>query len=106
MWLSYGYAFHGWAVAEQDRAEEGIAEIVEGIEAFRRVGAGRFLAYFHLLLSEAQRRAGRHTEALAASEEGLRAAATHDDHWVTAELHRARGAALLRRCARAVEDAS
>jgi hypothetical protein len=36
-------------------------------------------------------RAGRHTEVLAGCEEGLRAAATYDDHWVTAELHRARG---------------
>jgi predicted ATPase len=95
MWLGFGYANRGWALGERGCVEDGITAVSEGINLFRRAGAGRHLAIFHLFVSQIQIRVGRGTEALAAAEEGLRLASAHYNHLVTADLHRSRGDASL-----------
>ena len=47
-WLALATILRGWAMAEQGRNEEGIAQIQEGLAAFRATGAGTWRAALSL----------------------------------------------------------
>ena len=38
-WLAWGTIYRGWALAEQGQGEEGIAQIRQGLAAYRATGA-------------------------------------------------------------------
>jgi predicted ATPase len=56
-WLAWATSLRGWAIAEQGRHEEGIAQIREGSAASCAIGAQSFRPYSLYLLAEACRRA-------------------------------------------------
>src|SRR5262249_9340273 len=69
--LVYATVLHGWALANQERHQKGIAQIKEGLDASRSIGA-ELLRPFHLyLLAEACDNAGLLDDALRALEEAL-----------------------------------
>ena len=72
----------GWAMAEQGRNEEGIAQMQEGLAAFRATGAGIGRPYHLCLLAEAYMETGRLDDGLSALTEALAAADEHEDPYL------------------------
>ena len=44
-WHALGVAFEGWALAQQGRAVEGMAQIEDGLSAYRATGSALFVPY-------------------------------------------------------------
>jgi len=95
MWLAAGNIHHGWALADQGEIEKGIAQMRQGIAAYRATGSGVGLSSFLASLAEAFGKAGHTEEALAILAEGLVAVDRTGEHWWEAELHRLKGELML-----------
>ncbi len=93
--LGCGMVEHGWAIARQGQADEGIALILRGMEVCR--GSGSVLEFPHCWasLADAYRCAGRFEEALRAVAEGLAQARETSARFNEAELCRLKGELLL-----------
>jgi predicted ATPase len=85
----------GWTLAENGRAEEGIAQIHQGLAAYQATGATRDRPYYLALLAEASAKVGQTTEGLEALAEALATLAKSGVRWWEAELYRLRGELLL-----------
>jgi predicted ATPase len=96
-WLAYATTLGGWAMVEQGRTEEGIAQIQEGLAASRTIGAELWRPYFLTLLAEASKETGRLDDGLRSLTEALAAADEHEIRHHEAEMHRLKGELLLRR---------
>ena len=87
-----GIVLGGWVLAQQEQREDGIAQMCQGLEAFRAADAVVMLPYFSALLAEVYGEMGQ-------ASEGLRVLASVDDsherYWV-AELHRLKGELILK----------
>ena len=91
--LAQGTILRGWALAEQERAAEGIAQMRQGLAGHEATGALLIRPYWFSLLARAYGRSGRAEDGLRVLSEAL--AMTHDQHVWEAELHRLRGELLL-----------
>jgi predicted ATPase len=94
--LAFATAMRGWAIAEQGRHEEGIAQIEEGLAASRATGAELGRPRDLCLLAEACRHTGRLDDGLSALTEALAAADEHENRYYEAETHRLKGELLLK----------
>lgn len=92
-YLAWAEVLRGWSRAAQGAREEGIAEILRGIEVLQRT-AGARLPYYRALLAEACGWAGRIDEALLALAEAFSEVGKTEERWWEAELHRLRGELL------------
>ena len=90
-WLAVGTIWRGWALAVQGQAEEGIAQIRQGLTAFRATGSEFLRPYFLTLLAEAYAQRGQAEEGLAVVSEALETVATTGERFYEAELHRLQG---------------
>ncbi len=88
-----GVALRGWALAEQGRGEEGVAQIRQGYASTQAMGAALFLPYFLALLAEAYAKVGQAEEGLTALAEGLTFVDEKPNH--EAELYRLKGELTL-----------
>jgi len=104
-WLAGGTVLRGWAwvarcagrgAGEEVMAEAGVAEIRRGLEAWLATGSKTYQTYYLGLLADAHLRLGRPGEALAVLDEAIEAAKTLPEGLYEAELHRLKGAAMLR----------
>ncbi len=93
---AHAMVWRGWALVEQGQSEEGIAQLRDGLVAYRATGAELESSHFLGLLAEACRDTGR-------TEEGLRAIAEALDHvaqtgivYYEPELYRLEGELRLR----------
>jgi predicted ATPase len=93
---AYATALRGWALAKQGRHQEGIAQIQEGLDASRAIGAELLRPYHLCLLAQACENAGRLDDTLSALGEALAAADEHEIRAFEAEIHRLKGELLLR----------
>jgi predicted ATPase len=91
--LAYGTILHGWAQAAQDQGEDGIAEIKQGITAYRATGMRAWLPYLLGLQAETYARVKRIDDGLASVADAL-AEKTGERCW-QAELNRIKGELLL-----------
>jgi predicted ATPase len=100
-----GMIFRGWALAQrycesvagQGPGEEGIAQLQQGLAAWRATGAEALRPYYLALLAEALERGGQVEEGLQLLAEALAVANdTGECRW-DAELHRLKGEFLLAR---------
>jgi predicted ATPase len=100
-----GTIFRGWALAArsielgpgQEPREEGIAQIQQGMAAWRATGAEALRPYYLALLAEASGKRGQVEEGLHLLAEALAVAKdTGECRW-DAELHRLKGELLLAR---------
>jgi predicted ATPase len=95
----YGFTYYramanvltGWARAAEGDGDAGLAELREGMEALRALGAEIRLPYYFALLAETLGRAGRTGEALAYLSTGFAFATKNGEAWAVAELHRVQG---------------
>jgi predicted ATPase len=93
-------------MAEQGHNEEGIAQIREGLAAFRAAGTEALRPHGLCLLAEACRETGRLDDGLRALAESLAAADGHEIRQYEAEAYRLKGELLLlRRDASSITEA-
>src|SRR5262249_23218787 len=90
-------------LVEQGQRQEGIAQIGQGLAAFRATGSEVGLPQYSSLLIEAYRTVGQVEEAFRGLAEASTLVDKHREHFWEAELHRLKGQLLLQR---AVLDAS
>ena len=84
----------GWALAEQDQVEEGIADMLEGRRIWQESGI-RQLGQVSLLLAEAYGKLGRVEDGLAVLAQAEAELDKSNEKWWQAELLRARAELLL-----------
>ena len=85
-----GTILRGWALTEQGQGEEGLAQIHQGLAAYRGDGGTGTRPYYLALLAEAYGK-GQTEEGLAALAEALAAAQTGERVWREAECIGSRG---------------
>jgi class 3 adenylate cyclase/predicted ATPase len=95
-WAAYGTILRGWALAMQGQGEEGIAQVRQGIVAFRATGAVLHVPYFCTLLADVCAYLGHPADGLQALTEAHTLVEQHEERWWEAEVHRLRGVLLLR----------
>jgi tetratricopeptide (TPR) repeat protein len=96
-WLHWGHFHHGRALAETGRPEQGIAEMEEATESFRRTGGNVSLPYTQALLAQAYARIGEFEKALAMLNESLTRIQRTGEDRDQPEILRLKGEALLMR---------
>ncbi len=96
LWLAFGTMLRGWALAEQERGEEGIAQLRQGLSAFRATGAEAGRAHHLTLLAEAYGKVGQAEEGLSVLAEALEAVAKSGERFYEVELYRLYGELSLR----------
>ena len=85
----------GWARAGRGRIEEGLAELREGLAAWRATGSRLNFSSRLVPVADVYWMAGRAEDGLALIAEAAEAAERSGDRWFDAELHRLRGDLLL-----------
>ena len=94
-YLAMGNILTGWAGAAQGDIAQGLAQLREGLDALRALGAELRLPYYSALLAETFARAGNVDSALASISTGFAFASKNGEHWALAALHRTQGELLL-----------
>ena len=94
-WLAAGMILRGWALAEQGQGEEGIAQMRQGLTAYRAVGAELDQTYYLALLAEAYGKVGQVEEGLNVLAESLAAVNKTGERFYEAELYRLKGTLTL-----------
>jgi class 3 adenylate cyclase/predicted ATPase len=98
-WMAQGAILRGWALAQQGQAQEGIAQIEQGLRSFRATGAEIERSYFLALLAEAYGMMGQPETGLTRLTEALALVDTTGEHWYEPELYRLKGELLLQQSA-------
>jgi predicted ATPase len=91
-----GTVLQGSGLARLGRAEEGMAQMRQGLDALRATGAELLRPYLLTLLAEACGRSGQIEAGLGALEEALVAADQHEERFYEAELYRLKGELIVR----------
>ncbi|RPJ00372.1 MAG: hypothetical protein EHM39_04960, partial [Chloroflexi bacterium] len=105
--VAQGTIFRGWALAQRSAAletaqvqiEEGIAQMQQGLAAWRATGAKVFRPYGLALLADAYVQVGQIEEGLTLLSEAMAVANDTGERRWEAELHRLKGELLLARSA-------
>ncbi len=90
-YLAMANVLTGWAGAAEGDVAAGLAQLREGLDGMRRLGAELRLPYYFTLLAETFGRAGLVGEALASLSTGFAFASKNGEEWAVAELHRVQG---------------
>jgi predicted ATPase len=93
---SHVIVLRGWALVEQGQCEEGIAQLGEGLVAYRATGAELECSHWLALLAEAYRDTGQPEEGLSLITQALDHVAQTGIVYYEAELHRLDGELRLR----------
>jgi class 3 adenylate cyclase/predicted ATPase len=95
-WIAAGMVLHGWVRAVQKREDEGIAELQQGITAWRNTASEMSLSHWLALLSEGYGSVGQTEPGLTAVGEALAVVAKRGEGYYEAESHRLQGELLLK----------
>jgi len=95
--LAMGRWMRGWAISKLGQQDDGIREIVDGIENYRSVGSGLYLSWPLGLLAEAYASVGQIDKAFTFLTEALDVVEQNGEHFYEAELIRLKGELLLKR---------
>jgi predicted ATPase/DNA-binding SARP family transcriptional activator len=90
-YLAMANVLTGWAEAAEGDVPAGLAQLREGLQEMRRLGAELRLPYYFALLAETLGRAGLVGESLASLSNGFAFASKNGEEWAVAELHRVQG---------------
>jgi len=94
-WLTVGMLLRGWALAMQGPGEAGIAQMRQGLAAYRALGAGLAVSIFLVLLAEACGQAGQAEEGLGLLAEALAHVDSTGERYYAAEAPRLKGELFL-----------
>ena len=92
-WLAYGTILQGWMLADNGQ-EEGIAQMRQGLAAYRDTGFELMWPYYHALLVEAYGKVGKSDDGLSLIAEALAKVQKSGECFYEAELHRLKGELL------------
>jgi predicted ATPase len=95
LYAARGLIMEGWVLVEQGHTAAGIAQMHEGLRAYRATGARMEQTHGLALLAEAYRRDGQTAAGLAVLADALEAVRTTGEHCYEAELYRLKGELLL-----------
>jgi class 3 adenylate cyclase/predicted ATPase len=95
-WAALGASLRGWALAIQSQDEAGMAQVRQGISAFRATGAALAVPYLCTVLAEVAAHLGHVEDGLQALAEAHTLVEQHEERWWEAEVCRLRGVLLLR----------
>jgi predicted ATPase len=104
-WGIQGMIRRGWALAMQGQGEEGIAQVRQGIAAWRASGAALLLPYFYTLLADVSAHLGYTEEGLQALAEVHTLMEQYEQRFYEAEGHRLQGVLLLQHAGTQQEEA-
>jgi predicted ATPase len=90
-----GSMLHGWALAHQGQAKEGIEQLAQVLTAWHATGAESSRPYFLALFAEVHGIMGQPETGLTLLTEALTLTDRTGERWYEAELYRLRGALLL-----------
>src|SRR5215471_17280019 len=93
--MANGTLLCGWVLVQQGQAQEGMAQITQGLVTYRTTGAEISRPYYLALLAEAYGIQGEPEEGLTALAEALTLTDTTGERWYEAELYRLKGELLL-----------
>jgi predicted ATPase len=96
-WRTCGEVMRGWALAEQGARASGIAQLRQGLTAWKAAGSETYRTYFLALLAEALGKEGQIEDGLGVLAEALAQMQGTGEGLHGAELHRLQGEFLLRR---------
>jgi predicted ATPase len=96
LWGAWGTSLRGWALAMQGQGEAGLAQVRQGLSAYRATGAALAVPYYCTLLAEVAAHLGHPEDGLQALAEAHTLVEQHDERWWEAEACRLRGVLLLR----------
>jgi predicted ATPase len=91
-----GTSLRGWALALQGQGEAGLAQLRQGIAAYRATGAALHGPYYCTVLADVADRLGHPADGLQALAEAHTLVEQHEERWWEAEVARLRGVLLLR----------
>ena len=94
--LAAASMIRGWALTHSGEAETGLAQLQQGLPAWRATGAGLYEPYFLGLQAEAHGRSGAVEEGLDLVAKALARVEETGERWFEAELHRMMGQLMLR----------
>jgi predicted ATPase len=96
LWAAWGTILRGWVRAMQGQGEEGVAQVRQGITAYRATGAALLVPYYYTLLADVSTYLGHTENGLQALAEAHTLMEQHEERWWEAEVYRLRGVLLLR----------
>jgi predicted ATPase len=94
-WRAVGVLMRGWALTHQGHVTEGIAQMTQGLQAYRATGAVAIQPYFLALLAEAHGTMRQSKAGLAVLAEAVALVETTGERWCEPELYRLKGELLL-----------
>jgi DNA-binding winged helix-turn-helix (wHTH) protein/predicted ATPase len=94
-WLAWGKILRGWALTTQGDEREGIAQMCQGLEATRSIGAEVGRSGFLALLAAAYGAAAQPEKGLEVLAEALSVVHNKGERYYEAEIHRLTGELLL-----------
>ena len=95
MWVAIGSIYRGWAIAEQDRPEEDIDLMRQGLVNYQATGAEAYRTQHLALLAEVYGKVDQAEEGLDAVAEAQVAVSNTGERWYEAELYRLKGELTL-----------
>ena len=95
-WGAAGTILRGWALVIQGQGEAGMAEVRQGIAAYRATGAALLVPYYCTVLADVAAHLGHTEEGLQALAEAHTRMEQQEERWWEAEVCRLRGVLLLR----------
>jgi predicted ATPase len=94
-WAAAGTSARGWALARQGQGEEGMAQVRQGIAAWRATGAALYVPYYGTLLADVCDHLGHLADGLQALAEAHTLVEQYEERLWEAEISRLRGVLLL-----------
>ena len=95
LWAALGTSMRGWALALQGQGEAGMAQVRQGIAAWRATSATMLVPYLCTVLAEVCDHLGHPEDGLQALAEAYTLVEQHEERWWEAEVCRLRGVLLL-----------
>src|SRR5262249_52592059 len=96
LWAAMGTSLRGWALAMQGQGAEGVAQVRQGLAAWRANGSASGAPYFYTMLADVCDHLGHPVDGLQALAEAYALVEQHEERWWEAEVCRLRGVLLLR----------
>jgi class 3 adenylate cyclase/predicted ATPase len=96
LWVALGTSVRGWALAMQGQGEEGMAQVWQGITAWRDTGAALNVPFYCTMLADVCDHLSHTEDGLQALAEAHTLAEQQGERWWEAEISRLRGVLLLR----------
>jgi class 3 adenylate cyclase/predicted ATPase len=96
-WVAMASVLRGWALTAQGQDEAGIAQMHQGLAAYRATGAEMGQTYLRTLLVEGYGKVGQIEAGLTVLAEALAVVKQGGEHLYEAELYRLKGELLLQR---------